>query len=393
MVKGFIWLTLAYGLSQFYRACLAVFAPVLDVEIGLGADQISTAVGLWFLAFAAMQIPVGWLLDHKSPRMTAAIMLALGGGGGAVVFSMAQSELSIYVAMIMIGIGCSPILMTSFYIFARLAPRERFGTLAGLVLGLGSLGNVAASAPLSFALVTIGWRASMLVLAAVTVLVALSILRLVADPPRVVRDHTAPKAGLGELLRLAPLYPILLIAMVSYAPGGGLRGSWIGGYLSDVYGLDAAQIGTATIYMAFAMIVGSLAFGPMDRVIKSRKLIVAGSGILTTMSLVFLWWSAGSWPVASVVFLFMAVGFFSSSYPQIMNQGRTLLPENLMGRGVTLINLFSIGGVGLFQIVTARLFARVDHSTDVMAAPYGAVFATFAVALVVGLSVYIFSRR
>lgn len=64
-----------------------------------------------------------------------------------------------------------------------------------------------------------------------------------------------------------------------------------------------------------------------------------------------------------------------------------------MGRGVTMINLFSIGGVGLFQIVTARLFARTQLATDVVVAPYGTVFVTFAVALAIGLVVYILNRR
>ncbi|MEM5469110.1 MFS transporter [Celeribacter marinus] len=389
MVKGFVWLTLAYGLSQFYRACLAVFAPVLDAEIGLGADQVSTAVGLWFLAFAAMQIPVGWLLDHKSPRLTASILLLLGGGGGAVVFGLAQGALSIYMAMILIGIGCSPVLMTSFYIFARLAPHEKFGTLAGLVLGIGSLGNVLASAPLSIALEAIGWRATMFVLAGVTALVALALSRLVGDPPRVSRDRTQPKRKLSDLLRIYPLYPILIIAMVAYAPGAGLRGSWIGGYLSDVFGLGSIQIGNATIYMAIAMILGSFAFGPADRVIKSRKVIIGGSGIVTIVALLTLWRSGGQWPVVPTVALFMVVGFFTASYPQIMNHGRTLLPEDLVGRGVTLINLFSIGGVGVFQIITARLFAHTQVSAPTVVTPYGSVFVFFAVMLAIGLVIYV----
>lgn len=217
MVKGFLWLTLAYGLSQFYRACLAVFAPVLDAEIGVSADQVSTALGLWFLAFAAMQIPVGWLLDMKSPRITAATLLVLGGGGGALVFSTAQGPLGVYAAMIGIGVGCSSVLMTSLYIFARLAPPERFGTLAGLILGIGSLGNVAASVPLSFALEQMGWRATLAGLAAVTAVVGLALWRFVEDPPRVARDGSAPRAGLGDLLRIWPLYPVLAIALVSYA--------------------------------------------------------------------------------------------------------------------------------------------------------------------------------
>lgn len=380
MVKGIFWLILSYGLSQFYRACLAVFAPVLKSEIGLGADQVSSALGVWFLCFAAMQIPVGWLLDHSSPKRMASLLLFAGGGLGALIFAMAQSPWHISLAMGLIGIGCSPVLMTGYYVVAREAPPERFGTLAGLILGIGSLGNLAASAPLSLSLSWIGWRGTMVVLAGITALVALALIRFVSDPPRI--DTTSDRnAGLKDLLALRPLYPVLAIALVAYAPAAGLRGSWIGGYLADVYGLDASQIGNAVFYMAVAMIVGSLAFGPADRVIRSRKLLVGGSGALTVISLFLLWQGAGQWSVSMTVILFMSVGFFASNYPQIMNHGRSLLPDELVGRGVTLINLFSIGGVGLSQMATARVFAAGSG--------YQGVFIYFTLALAVGLIAYI----
>lgn len=391
MVKGFVWLTLAYGLSQFYRACLAVFAPVLNEQIGVGADQISTALGLWFLAFAAMQIPVGWLLDTKSPKGTAATLLVLGGGGGALVFSMAQGPVGIYVAMALIGVGCSSVLMTALYVFARLAPTERFGTLVGLILGIGSLGNLAASAPLSLALDAIGWRATMVVLACVTALVGAALLAFVKDPPKLVRDAGGPTARFSDLLRIWPLFPVFAIALVAYAPGAGLRGSWIGGYLADVHGLDAEGIGRATVFMALSMIVGSLAFGPIDRIIKSRRIVVGGATLIACGTLVLLWQGAATLTVTSVILLFVVVGFFTSSYPQIMNYGRSLLPAALVGRGVTLINLASIGGVGLFQMLTARSFVAASEPAA-PASGYAAVFAFFAVATGLGAVFYLLVR-
>ncbi|GAA3859999.1 MFS transporter [Celeribacter arenosi] len=393
MVKGFFWLVLAYGLSQFYRACLAVFAPVLAADISVGAEEISRALGAWFLAFAAMQIPVGWLLDNRSPRITAAALLFTGGGGGALVFASAQSGAGILAAMILIGIGCSSVLMTSFYIFARLAAPARFGALAGLVLGVGSIGNVIAAAPLSWSLEAIGWRATMVAIACLTGLVALALWRFVEDPPRITRASDEKSPGLGTVLRLWPLYPILAIALVSYAPGAGLRGSWIGGYLSDVYGLDAGQIGTATVYMALAMIAGSLLLGPLDRLIPSSKGIVLGCGILGIVTLFLLWKTAGTASLTLSVVLFMAIGFFASSYPQVMNHGRSLLPPELTGRGVTLINLFSIGGVGLSQIATAEVFSAASSGGIAPLAGYGAVFAFFAIALAVGCVIYLFSTQ
>lgn len=391
MIKGLIWLIVAYSLSQFYRACLAVFAPVLKTEIGLQADQVSTALGIWFLIFAAMQIPVGWLLDHRSPRKFASILLAIGGGGGALVFAMAQGPWGIYIAMALIGIGCSPVLMLSLYIFARSAPADRFGTLAGLVVGLGSLGNLAASVPLSWAMALIGWRGACLVLAGITVFVALALSRFVQDPPAV--DHSKAEGGTGlrDLLKIWSLYPVLAMAAVAYAPAAGLRGSWAGGYLSDVYGLTSDGIGRVTFFMALSMIAGALAFGPLDRIIRSRKRIVVIGTLAALVCLVVLWVGAGSQSVWQISALLVGVGFFCSAYGQIMNHGRTLVPAHLTGRGVSLINLFSIGGVGVSQIVTARLFRATltDDATPYLG--YTSVFAFFSLALVVGTVIYLFS--
>ena len=77
--------------------------------------------------------------------------------------------------MILIGIGCSPVLMASYYIFARSFSPAVFGTLAGMVIGIGSLGNLAASVPLRMAVEALGWRGTMWGLAAVTLVTALAV--------------------------------------------------------------------------------------------------------------------------------------------------------------------------------------------------------------------------
>lgn len=159
-----------------------------------------------------------------------------------------------------------------------------------------------------------------------------------------------------------------------------------------MHGLDSVGIGRATIFMALAMIAGSFAFGPMDRLIKSRKAIVAGAATCSCVSLIFLWIGATTLNFVPALLLFMVVGFFSSSYPQIMNHGRSLLPEFLVGRGVTLINLASIGGVGLFQIATSRIYRFVNIESLSPADAYGAVFLLLAIAVGVGVLIYLAVR-
>ncbi len=68
MRAGIAFLVVAYTLSQFYRAFLAVLSPVLEAEIGATTGDLARASGLWFAAFALMQLPVGWALDRLGPR-------------------------------------------------------------------------------------------------------------------------------------------------------------------------------------------------------------------------------------------------------------------------------------------------------------------------------------
>lgn len=393
MRAGLVCLVLGYVLSQFYRAFLAVLSPVLKAELGAGPDDLAAASGLWFLAFALMQIPVGEALDRIGPRLTTAVLLAVGGAGGAAVFAMADGPGAIKLAMVLIGIGCAPVLMASYYIFARIYPPAIFGTLAGAVIGFGNLGNIAASLPLSAAVGAFGWRPTLWALAGLTLVVAATIAGVVKDPERA---EGAGKGSVLDVLKLPALWPILAVMTVAYAPAAGVRGLWTGPYYTDVFGADAAAIGRVTLAMGLAMVVGNFAYGPLDRILGTRKWLVFGGNALTALCLtgLFLWPDAGGWTTLA---LLCGVGMFGATFPMVVTHGRAFLPPHLLGRGVTLINLFGIGSAGLLQIVTGRLHAALTPPVGMVAsvspaAPYAGLFGFYAVLIVLGLTVYLFSR-
>lgn len=385
MTAGIASLVLAYVLSQFYRAFLAVLAPDLAAATGATAADLATASGLWFLAFALAQLPVGWALDRIGPRFTAAALMAVGAAGAGVL-ALATGPGAVKVAMVLIGIGCSPVLMASYYIFARLFAPAVFGTLAGAMIGVGSLGNIAASLPLSMAVEAMGWRAAVWALAAATAAVALAVLALVRDPPRVTGG---PQGRLTDLLRMPALWPVLVMMAACYAPAAGLRGLWAGPYYADVFGADAAAIGRATLVMGLAMVAGNFAYGPLDRLLGTRKGVILGGNALTLACLLGLWAmpAAGGWVTLA---LLAGVGFFGASFPMVMAHGRAFLPAHLVGRGVTLLNLFGIGMAGIGQWATGRIFAAT--ATGTAEAPYAAIFLFFAGMVALGLAVYTLSR-
>lgn len=386
MIAGIAALVAAYVLSQFYRAFLAVLAPVLGAEIGASAEDLARASGVWFLVFALAQIPVGSALDRVGPRLTAAVMLGLGGAGGAAVFAMAQGPGAVMVAMALIGLGCAPVLMAAYYIFARTYSPAVFGTLAGMVIGIGSLGNIASSLPLAAAVEALGWRGTLWGMAGVTLAVAVALAALVRDPPKV---EGAGRGSLLDLLRMRALWPVLVMMAVCYAPAAGLRGLWVGPYFADVFGADAAAIGVATLVMGGAMVLGNFAYGPLDRVLGTRKWLIFGGnvGVLLCLLVLAMLPEAGGWMTLG---LLAALGFFGASFPMVVAHGRAFFPPHLVGRGVTLLNLFGIGAAGLAQVATGRIHAGLEAAGG--AAPYQGLFLFFAVALAAGLVVYLFSQ-
>jgi predicted MFS family arabinose efflux permease len=386
MQVGLILLALAYVLSQFFRAFLAVLTAPLEADLGLGPDVLATASGLWFLSFAAMQVPVGWSLDTLGPRRTAGWLLLVGGCGGAALFALAQSAIHIHIAMILIGVGCSPVLMASFYIFARTFPPSRFATLAALMIGIGTVGNLISSYPMAFAAETIGWRAAMWVLALGCGAVALGIFATVRDPEKPMDEA---RGSLLDLLRMPALWLLLPIMFVNYAPIGAVRGLWIGPYLTDVFGMTVSQIGIATLAMSIAMIFGTLAYGPLDRILGTRKWVAVGGNAMTAALLVVLVVFGDTHPWLSVVIM-AAIGFFGASFPVIIAHARGFFPAHLTGRGVTLMNLFGIGGVGMMQFASGRI--HTSWSGGSADAPYVAIFAFLAISLAGGLVIYGFSR-
>ncbi|MBC7164823.1 MAG: MFS transporter [Roseovarius sp.] len=386
MRAGLVLLCLAYVLSQFFRAFLAVLSGPLERDIGTTPDDLAFASGLWFLVFAAMQIPVGWSLDRIGPRRTAAALLLVGGGGGAAIFALASAPLHVSLAMALIGAGCSPVLMSSFYIFAREFPPARFATLAAVMLGVGSVGNLVAAWPMAWAAETVGWRAALWGLAGLSAAVAAGIAALVRDPGAVTGEA---RGSLLDLLGMPALWAILPLMFVAYAPSAALRGLWAGPYLRDVFALDTGQVGQATLVMGLAMIAGTFAYGPLDRVFRTRKWVVFGGNLVAALALGALI----LWPDRSLVLsvaLLALVGFAGASFPVIVAHGRAFIPPHLAGRGVTLLNLFGIGGVGVAQFASGPLHAAA--SAQGALAGHVAIFTLFAGALALGLALYLFSR-
>ena len=76
----------AYLLSYLFRTVNAVISPELTRELGARVRRRSGLLtSAYFVAFAAMQLPAGMLLDRYGPRRVEPVLLVLAGAGALAV--------------------------------------------------------------------------------------------------------------------------------------------------------------------------------------------------------------------------------------------------------------------------------------------------------------------
>ena len=84
------------------------------------------------------------------------------------------------------------------------------------------------------------------------------------------------------------------------------------------------------------------------------------------------------------------IAVFGSGFPVLAAHARGFYPPHLIGRGVTLMNFFSIGGAGVLQFLTGAIVSSPVHVDS--AAAFSALYTFYAAALGGTLLLYLFSR-
>lgn len=388
-MRVFLTFLSAYILSQFYRSFLAVIAPELARELALDPQALGNLQALWIAGFVAMQFPVGFALDRFGPRRTVSLIM-LAAVAGAILFAKAETAFALNLSMVLIGVGCSAIYMGGIFVFGRMNRPEHFALLCSLLLGVGSAGNLLAATPLAYAAETIGWRGAMLGMAGLTVLSALATFLLIRDPPRL--THAAGStfvSGVRTILSIRALWPLLPLTAVGYAIVLAERGLWAGPYFSSVHGLDAIQRGNALLIMAAAMSAGAILYAPLDRWLGTRKWIVVTGSALTALCLLALALLNPSTPMAILVMA--ALGGFGMTYGVLMAHGRSFIPDALLGRGITMLNILFIGGAGVLQPISGAAMKAMSALPPAEA--YAHLHLAFALALIAALAVYLLSHE
>jgi MFS family permease len=387
-----------YIVSQFLRNSVAVIAPNLASEVGLSPLEIGLLSSIYFFVFAAVQLPLGVALDRFGPKLCMLVSAGIAVAG-SVVFALSPNAGGLVAGRALLGLGTACFLMAPLALYARWFAPERFSTLGGIHLGIGSLGALLATAPLAFSTATFGWRATFLGVGAFTVVIALLTWLIVSDNPPGLR--TKPRreslgesiAGIWEVVRTPSIGRIFLIQLATYPSYILVVGLWGGPYLTHIYGYDLKGRGDILFVAALAQIVGSFFWGPTDRLFGRHKIPVLMACVMSFIALtLFATLGVMSGPV--LIGVFALLGFSTGAVSIVLAHGRSLVPPHLLGRAMTLLNIGTMGGGFVVQFISGVVIDLFP--TEAGAYPleaYRLVFGMQAAFMLVAIWAYFGSRE
>jgi MFS family permease len=397
-----IFSTLAalFTLSTFYRVSNAVIAPNLILDLGLNAETLGILGGAFFYSFALLQIPMGPMLDRIGPRIIIT-SFSFMGALGVFLFAFGASFTAALLGKILIGAGMSSILMGSFKVFVLRFSPDRFATLGGILVSIGTLGSILAASPLAYLTSAIGWRMTFILAGGITVLLAFLIFWVLKGEKRTEdrQSPSNPEIGVLQSMRLIlgslVFWQIGAVAFFRYGTFISLQGLWLGPYLIDTEGYSPVQTGNLLIFLAIGAIVGNPIAGRLsDRILRSRKGVALAGLALYALSL---------FPLVGVLhiesrygygLLFFLMGLFSSFGIVIYSHAKELFPISISGTIMTLVNFFTMAGGALFMPLLGRVieaYPRVNHAYPAQA--YQTAFLICFLGMAASVIFYAFSKK
>ena len=347
-----------FFLSQFYRVSNAVIAPQLIQDLALDTKSIGLMSASFFYAFAITQIPISLLLDKLGPRimMTA---LSVIGVFGAVIFSLADSLTIGVMGRALLGVGMACNLMGPYKLFSLWFSPRAFASLAGLLVAIGSTGNLVATTPLVLLVEQIGWRSGFQLIAFISLILTFLFFIIVRDRPQQSPSQPEPVAtsmntgqavtNLRMLFKQKDYWIISLGTFGRYGVYAAFQALWAGPYLMEVMGLSALTTGNLILLLNLGMILGSPICGTLsDRVFKTRKWVIVAGSIGIVLTIIIMALMPPDMPLSALGLLLFGFGFFNATgvlmYPHI----KELMPVEMSGAAMTGINFFTMIGPALF---------------------------------------------
>ena len=352
-ITVFFVFAFGYFLSCLLRAITATLSPVLTLEFELMAADLGLLAGGYFLGFASMQIPLGYLLDKFGPKKIVSSFLLIAFIG-TVSFALAENFSGLLISRILIGVGVSACLMaplTGYRIWFAENQQQRANSW---MLMIASLGFLSSTLPVQLLLPALGWR---WLFGGIAALILISLFLMLAFIPK--WDHQNDESlenpvrqgSLSDVWKNKFFISVIPMGLFNYGGLMAIQTLWAGPWMIRVAGYTPLESATGLFWINITMLISFFLWGYfLPRItnlgFSALKILKLGLPVsfLIMLTIIILGSKAGAFYIT--LFILSSI-FLSVTQPAV----GLSFQSHLAGKALTSFNLLIFLGTFIMQWV------------------------------------------
>jgi len=336
----FVLLYLGFCISYVDRVAINIALASISQEFGLSPSTMGVVLSTFFVGYAIMQIPGGWLADKFGSKIAVI--------GALFVWSMftlgtgyAWSLTALIVIRFIFGIGEGPFAVSALKGIAEYFPKvERPKMTAGL-LSSNYVGSAIAPLLVVPLMMYVGWRGMFHWIGILGIAFIALYWFLVKPAIKQEEEEVAngkPKINLKELLKMPIIWQLTIAWFALSLVNKGLD-SWMPTYLLTVRHLDLKSLGILTpLPFVAAGIATAIGGWVMDRFFDGReKYLLVSAALLAAFFLYFMY--TAETVIMVIAFQSLVYFFKSFVFAAALALPMKLLPSSIAGSASGVINM------------------------------------------------------
>jgi MFS family permease len=273
------------------RVCISSAAPAIRADLGLSAVQMGWVFSAFTFAYAAFEIPSGWLGDVMGPRRVL-MRIVLWWSAFTAASGLAWNFVSLLATRFLFGVGEAGAFPNMSRSFRNWFPARERGTAHGVVF-MGSRLGAAIAPPLVVLLIAAaGWRVAFVIFGLLGVAWSVVWWRWFRDDPA---DHPSVDAAELALIRDGAIEPLraplrvgdlldanlAAICLMYFCVGYGLYFylTWLPTYFMEARGFSTRQAALLSSAVLTAGALATIAGGRLTDVLVRRYGLKTGRSI------------------------------------------------------------------------------------------------------------------
>lgn len=363
---AFTLLYIGWCISYIDRAAINISLASIAKEFSLNPAAMGMVLSIFFIGYAVMQLPGGWLADKFGSKKV--IVVALLFWSAFTVFTgLAWSLSSLILIRFLFGLGEGAFPCASLKGVAEYFPKSERPRMTGAILSSNYIGSAIAPMIIAPLLLYFGWRNMFFVIGVVGI-VFVFVYWFFMGPAKAFGEEAAnagqtQKVDMRVLLKI-PLMWQLVIAWFGLSLVNKGLDSWMPTYLLTVRHLDLKSIGILTPLPFIAAGISTAIGGwVMDRFFDGiEKYLLVVSAALTAFFLYFMYTAE----TVIMVIAFQSLVYFFKSFvlAAALALPMKMLPGSVVGSASGMINLGGQSAGFISPVIIGFMISAFNGSYD-----------------------------